>query len=531
MSISFLLLAACTGTTGTPGGEVANYTLSLVPITPPDHNPFENADRIDLLLDIGTGDPVRVTLAVPDSDESVEADALPALDGTRLVVEVYDEGELVGWGESVPLTATEGEIEATVFITVPETLVRLGSLPEEMALGAGVALGSGRFVLMGGAGNNNKPVDRSLDGVWLLDLGAPAPELAFQEVGTMPEYVDSEGNTVTKRRDFTLTRLTAGDAGQYLLVGGADGHGYKEPQAMTAEARLFDPETLTFADPIADKDALSVGRTMHAAIANQQGGVLVWGGYGSAPERYYSWLQYGELYDPVDRSFSDVPRDAKDRDVTAGSIAVGLAEVGTDGVLVAGGYHFDANGDWLVSDSSFLVSFAGDISEVSAFSPVFAHAMVTLQNGDVLAFGGMEGTRTANSLTPTGTATDLVQRYDAKAKQWETAGEMKFARGGHTATLLDERFVLIAGGATTWNRDEFEEDSANSCVEIYDTEAHTSVTLNDCTANDDAGGLAAPSQAPIALFDPEIGVLFAGGIDGSNGAHATTTFYGRGHSD
>ncbi len=520
---SFLLLAACSGTSSS-GGGTANYTLSLVPVTPPDVNPFDGADRIDLLLDDGVGAPVRVPLDVPESGGSAEAKDLPVLDGARVVVEVYDEGELVGWGQSNPLSSTTDELETTVLVTVPDSLARLGGLPEEWALGGGAALGEGRFVLMGGVGNRStKNPDRELDVVWTLDLGAPDPSLTFLEADTLPEYVDASGDTETNRRDFTLTRLTSGDAGMFLLVGGSDSIGYRDGTAVTADCRLFDPETSSFSDALPSRDTLHTARTGHQAAANQQGGVLIWGGYGAASAGYFIDLQDGELYDPVARSFSEVEGPREAGEFVAGSLAVGLAAIGSDGVLVAGGARFDGGSVWLVTGTSFGVGVDGSVSPFSDMVPVAAHAMVALDNGDVLAFGGVESDSTHN-FDEVIAASPLVQRFDAEAGTWATVGEMEIARAGLSATLIDDRHVVLAGGAAGWGPVEYD-DSAISCVEVYDTEDDTTVILNDCMASDAAGGLSAPSQFPLALFDPDLGVLFAGGIDGSNGAHPTTTFF------
>lgn len=520
-----LLLAACTGTPGSGGGAVADYRLSLVPVTPPDVNPFAEADRIDLLLDEGVGEPIRVALDVPASGESALAEDLPALEGTRVVVEVYAEGELVGWGRSAPVTASEGELEATVLVTVPDSLARFGPLPEEWWAGQGASLGEGRFVLLGGAGNRStKKADRELDIMWTLDLGAPEPELAFIEAGTLPEYVDSDGNTKTGRRDFTLTELTAGDAGQYLLTGGSDNIGYKDGTAITADCRLFNPEDLSFSEPLPTRDALHTARANHTAAANQQGGVLVWGGYGAAPEGRFVDLQNGELYDPVSRSFSEVEGPRSGGDYLAGSIAVGLSPIGSDGVLVAGGMFTDGSGEWTVGGTSFAVGFTGDVTQHGDMEPVAAHALVTLETGEVLAFGGVEDDGELHDFSETIAATRRVQRFDPGAGTWESVGQLEFARAGLTATLVSERYVLIAGGAATWGPLELGEE-ALSCVELYDVESDTSRVIGDCSAGDAAGGLAARAQSPAALFDPEFGVIIAGGADGENGAGSTTTFY------
>jgi hypothetical protein len=68
--------------------------------------------------------------------------------------------------------------------------------------------------------------------------------------------------------------------------------------------------------------------------------------------------------------------------------------------------------------------------------PRTGHATMLLQTGQVLVTGGW-GTR-----GPIGTA----ELYDPNTDQWSPAGSMKIARTGHTATLLGNGDVLVAGG-------------------------------------------------------------------------------------
>ncbi|GDX79981.1 hypothetical protein LBMAG42_17920 [Deltaproteobacteria bacterium] len=524
MSLGILLsLAACTGTTGgaVDSASVADYTLNLRPIVPLDLNPFDGADRIDLLLDSGVGDPVRITLDAPAAGDSALAEGLPALDGTRIIVEGYSGGELVAWGRSAPVIAVNGEVEATIFVSGPEAIGKLGGLPEPDADGAGAALGDGRFVVMGGSGNRTSGnVDKTTDAMWVLDLEEPEEGLAFTEIGAMPSYVDAKGDEQSKRRGFTLTRLTAGDAGKFLMVGGGPSYGYGDSTELTAEARLFDPETLNFEDAIPDKDALSNARSSHRAIGNQQGAVLVWGGFGSTPDAgQFILLADGELYDPAQRSFSSII-GVDD----GGSVGVVLADLGDDGTLVAGGARMEGN-NWAISDASLAVSLRGDVDELSGMDPMAGGAAVTLADGDVVVFGGVSS-NASFAQDAAAVATDQVWRFRHGSNTWEEVGKLEVERAGHTATAIDDTHVLIAGGSTTWSPFAFGA-TALSCVEIYDVATDTSSMLERCDEQDDAVGLPGRAEAPLALDDPDLGIVFVGGVDGENGAVATTSFYGR----
>ena len=516
-----LLLSAC----GTPSpifedsAVVADYTLTLTPLMPLDGDPFEGVTRIDLLLDTGVGDPLRVTLAAPEPGDSALAEGLPALDGARIIVEGYAGEDLVAWGQSAPVTAVNGEVNATIFVSSPETIGQLGGLPEADVDGAGAALGDGRFVVFGGAGNRSGgKTDKTTDTVWLLDLGAPSEGLTFQEIGTMPEYVDAQGDTQTKRRGFTLTRLTAGDAGKYLLVGGGPSLAYVDATTLTPEARLFDPETLTFGDPLPDRDSLSRPRAGHLALANQQGGVLVWGGIASSTNRGEFYLRPdGEFYDPSQRTFTQVA-GLDD----GGALGIAMADLGERGTLVFGGVLFDED-SWSLTDASLIVSLRGDVSEINGPTPMAGMAAIGLPDGDVVVFGGATGYATF-ALGASAPAGDTVWRYRASSDTWQDVGKLNVARAGHTATLLDSTHVLIAGGSTTWSPFEFGE-TALACVEIYDVASDSSVQVQTCTEDDDAAGLPSRAERPLALSDSEIGVLIVGGADGARGAVPNASLY------
>ena len=63
-----------------------------------------------------------------------------------------------------------------------------------------------------------------------------------------------------------------------------------------------------------------------------------------------------------------------------------------------------------------------------------------LSDGGVLLSGGFARTATGFGAQ--------AERYDAGAAQWRTVGSMLHVRVGHTATLLRDGRVLIAGGLT-----------------------------------------------------------------------------------
>src|SRR5712691_6901153 len=83
------------------------------------------------------------------------------------------------------------------------------------------------------------------------------------------------------------------------------------------------------------------------------------------------------------------------------------------------------------------------------------HTATLLANGEVLVAGGF-----------TGTVTGTAELYDPSAGTWSATGSMSAAREGHTATLLSGGKVLVAGGLTTGV-------GATATAELYDPSSGT----------------------------------------------------------
>lgn len=70
------------------------------------------------------------------------------------------------------------------------------------------------------------------------------------------------------------------------------------------------------------------------------------------------------------------------------------------------------------------------------------HTATLLANGEVLVTGGL-----SNGGSPIGTScTSTAELYNPSTGQWTTTGSMTITRGNHTATLLPNGNVLVAGG-------------------------------------------------------------------------------------
>ena len=131
------------------------------------------------------------------------------------------------------------------------------------------------------------------------------------------------------------------------------------------------------------------------------------------------------------------------------------------------------------------------------------HTATLLPNGKVLVAGGKTFT---NSLAST-------ELYDPATGIWTTSGSMATARDIHTATLLGNGTVLVAGGSSTSNSSSF---SLLTSAELYDPQSGT------WTAT---GRLANRRVFHTATLLPSGKVLVAGGFSSNGGALASAELY------
>lgn len=211
------------------------------------------------------------------------------------------------------------------------------------------------------------------------------------------------GTMAIGRQAHTATLLRSG---KVLVVGGiaADGH-------STASAELYDPATNTWSSA----PNMATPRYGHVAALLASGRVLVAGGQNPT-----GYIAKAELYDPVANSWS--PAAA----MQAGYFGSTATVLETGLVLVAGGDTFGDHRAQLYDPTTDRWSNAGIMGQSN-------HTATLLHDGRVLVAGG------------TGSAG--TQIYDPTLNSWSAAASMLADRAGHTATLLDDGDVLVAGGS------------------------------------------------------------------------------------
>ena len=165
-------------------------------------------------------------------------------------------------------------------------------------------------------------------------------------------------------------------------------------------------------------------------------------------------------------------------------------------VLVAGGDCATIDCGYAVSGSESYDAVA-DVwtPKAKMKTPRFSHTATLLANGKVLVAGGYTKSM---SVQPSLATAEL---YDPATNTWSPAGTMSVARNQHVAVLLPNGKVLVAGGV------RFPEALSNyQSVEIYDPASDSwSVTASTSTSHD--------RGTATVLQDGR--VLIAGGQDSS----------------
>ena len=338
------------------------------------------------------------------------------------------------------------------------------------------------------------------------------------------------------RFGHTATLLTTG---QVMAVGGLGGNG-----AALDSSELYDPIKQTWANVTS---RLAQARAYHSATLQPNGSLIVIGGFGSAAG---AGVRMAESYDPTSTNLQqwvragdfENERGAHTATLLASArvlIVGGAANGGVISPLMSVELHDPAAGLWglekpmsrarvehtatLLPNEKVLVAGGRDANgslksaelyafdpnnNVGAWSPTAdlnvarkGHTATLLANGKVLVAGGVGGGQFLNT----------AEVYDPVAGAWTlTTNPMPNAREDHTATLLPNGKVLVTGGRNSLG-------VIRSC-DIYDpaTNSWTGVMqLNQFRANHTAtllydgrvlaaGGLAASGLPAASLATSEL---------------------------
>jgi hypothetical protein len=170
---------------------------------------------------------------------------------------------------------------------------------------------------------------------------------------------------------------------------------------------------------------MNIPRTLHTATLLGDGRVLIIGGYTARDTDTASI----EMFNPNDRTFRLIGflQDARhDHSAT-------LLEDGR--VLVIAGYA----GYWLSNAELFDPSTSVSTRTLPIYPHGVEHTATRLNDGRVLVIAG--ATR-SGSPGPD----DRVEIFDPQTNNWQRAAPHVDIEGSHTATVLSDRQVLVAGG-------------------------------------------------------------------------------------
>ena len=361
----------------------------------------------------------------------------------------------------------------------PGQWTRTGSLTNATSEQTATLLPNGKVLVTGGMDTN----DNSLASAQLYD---PA-------TGTWT----GTHSMNSARVSHTATLLTNG---LVLVAGGATT--IFDASSATNSAELYNPATGTWTVT----GPMHTARYTHTATLLPNGKVLVAGG--QSTNAFPNITASAEIYDPVSGTWTAAnPMLIQRNSQTATLLANGL-------VLIAGGEVTNFN---LVTSESELFNPASGTWTQTGFmpNPLAFHTATLLTNGQVLVAGGDfdEGFGGAGvSLIPS----PFAQLYDPVAGTWTQITSMNFVHDHHTATLLTNGLVLIAGGGTsfsaTTNCELYEPFSQTWTVAaslIKARQSHTATLLPNGQVLATGGQFFGTSLASAELYDSIISVQIA----------------------
>jgi len=283
----------------------------------------------------------------------------------------------------------------------------------------------------------------------------PAVSGSTTFTGTNAGFV-STGSPNVARYAHTATLL---NNGMMLITGGADSGGI-----ALSSAELYDPATGKFTPT----GSMTTARAGHAATLLNNGMVLITGGtsyfgsglgaidtLGDGNFYFLDTLSSAELYDPSTGTFTVTGNMGESR---FGHTATLL---GNGQVLIAGGTLVDCQ--LPASDtpgcSEAPAFFA--LSEAEIYNPAngkftatvgnmtsarAGHTATLLNDGEVLLAGGNSILNNNGGPGLSGKVVSTAEIFDPRTGIFIQTGGMSGARQFHTATLLDNGTVLVAGG-------------------------------------------------------------------------------------
>ena len=351
--------------------------------------------------------------------------------------------------------------------------------------------------------------------VGLISAALMKGPLQLASAETVAVDWSNAGSLNTARSDHTATLLPDG---KVLVAGGSYFSGDRFQSLNGTE--LYDPATGKWNAT----GSLNVPRSGHTATLLPDGKVLVLGAGGE-------FFGSAEVHDPATGKWNVTGR----LNVPRGGNTATLLPDGK--VLIVGGSADDndsLNGAELYDPKDERWSVTGSLNTPRCF-----HTATLLKNGKVLVVGGDEHANLWD-YAPRPLAT--VELYDPDTGVWSFTGHLNTGVEGHTATLLSDGRVLIVGGdpsaggpiprAQLYDPDTGEWSITGHLIHYEARIGHTATLLPDGKVLV-AGGWGVVSQFgysyPLSsseLYDPDTGTWsFAGDFNTPRTRHTATLLY------
>ena len=350
----------------------------------------------------------------------------------------------------------------------------------------GTILADGKVLVAGGSPAVDANTGIPIGALPNAELYDPSSKQFFGNSGAMNAARSQHGAALIKGCNCAADN-------QVLLTGGIDNSG-----TTLISAELFQESNNSFT---ATTGSMNVARHNHTATTLNDGKVLITGGVNNS----FVILNSAEIFDPNTGQFT---LTAKPMTVPR---AYHSAQLLSDGrVLIVGG-GVQPDGTYSNSAEIFDPSTGTFTATAKPMVDVrFEAPAASLPNGQVLVSGGALLLLPDGELRP-GSSLDTAEIFSpvSGGSFAATSRTMVHSRVGHTATMLNDNRVLIAGGEDLTTQ-------ILSTSELYDPSAGAFNCIGGTT------GRACASSLHDTLFDqtatPVAGssqVLIAGGSDGT----------------
>jgi uncharacterized delta-60 repeat protein len=379
-----------------------------------------------------------------------------------------------------------GPASAELYDPVSGTWTTTGSLTTPRTDHTATVLPNGQVLIVGGYNSGN---------------GYLASSELYDPVGGT---WTTTGSLNTAREDHTTTLLPNG---KILVAGGLNHNGYP------TSAELYDPAGGVWTTT----GSLNNARQYHTATLLPDGQVLVGGGAISFSGNYTN-VASSELYDPVSGKWTtNSSLNVARRNPTATLLPSG-------DLLIVGGYGLSGPiSSAELYDSRVNPTTGTFASTGSLKTGHYNHTTTLLPNGKALVAGGFGP---AGVGLPGNFPLPKAELYDPASGTWANTGSMHAARAYHTATLLANGKVLVAGGAPSSASSELYDPVGGTWTTTGNMHAARSGHTATLLANGKmlvAGGGELTRLASTELYDPSSGTwTVTGSLNTPRSEHTAT---------